>query len=130
MKDILLAVVASGFVLILVADLIGNYIHFTSRVFNALVTSIIWVALFAVLNWVYYHYPRTAEDGSVYYLPLLQWTDFPLWALVGWVLAFVSDLIGNTIAFKSPYRNSLVTGCIWAVGFLVVTWFFTEIGYL
>jgi ABC-type enterochelin transport system permease subunit len=124
MRDILFAVVASGFVLILVADLIGNYIHFTSRVYNALVTSIIWVALFALLNWVYIHYPRPVQ------LPLVPWEDFPLWAAVGWALAFVSDLIGNTIAFKSPYRNSLVTGCIWAVGFLIVSWFFMEIGYL
>jgi hypothetical protein len=111
MEEHLLAIVGSGFVLILVADLIGNYVHFTSRVYNALATSIIWGGLFVALNWLY---------DELTELPILTWDHFWGLAALGVVLAFLADLVGNTIAFKSPYRNALVTACVWAVAFYVI----------
>jgi len=111
MDQILGAVIASGFVLILVADLIGNYLHFEKPAINALFTCVIWGVLFTLLNFCY---------DQMTDLPLLTWDTFPWWLIVGVVLAYFSDLIGNLIAFKSPYRNALVTAVVWAVVFFVV----------
>ena len=124
MQEHLAAVTASGFVLILVADLIGNHLSFEKPTVNALFTCIIWGVLFSALNFCYWQFTD---------LPLVNWHDFPVWLVMGVVLAFVADLIGNMIAFKSVYRNSFVTAIVWAVLFFVVAkiviWMFAN-GYL
>jgi hypothetical protein len=111
MLDKLPAIVASGFVLIFVADIIGNHIHFTSRVFNALVTSIIWGILFVALDLFYRQYlpPPLVPDG-----------DLPKLTVVGVALAFASDLIGNTFLFNRRFANAFVTSIVWAVLFAIV----------
>jgi ABC-type Fe3+-siderophore transport system permease subunit len=111
MEDHLLAIVGSGFVLILVADLIGNNITFSNRVYNALVTSVIWGFLFFLLNFLYERFSPP---------PLLLWDHFWKWAAIGVLLAFVSDLIGNTLAFQSRYRNAITTAAVWAVVFYAI----------
>jgi ABC-type Fe3+-siderophore transport system permease subunit len=124
MEEHLAAVTASGFVLILVADLIGNYLHFEKPAVNAMFTCLIWGFLFTALNFSYWEFTD---------LPLVNWHDFPWWLVMGVVLAFVSDLLGNLIAFKSVYRNSFVTAVVWAVLFFIVAkiviWLFAS-GYL
>ena len=122
MEEHLLAIVGSGFALILVADLIGNNIVFTNRIQNALVTSIIWGGLFFALNFLY---------ARLNPPPLLLWDldHFWKWAALGVILAFLADLIGNSIAFRSRYRNAIVTACIWAVAFYAIAvyliWYWT-----
>jgi ABC-type Fe3+-siderophore transport system permease subunit len=108
MEEHLLAIVGSGFVLILVADLIGNNITFSNRIYNALTTAIIWGILFFFLNWVYGQYNPP---------PLLSWEHLWQYGSIAVVLAFIADLIGNTIAFRSRYRNAITTAIVWAVFF-------------
>jgi len=114
MQEHLAGIVAAGFALILVADLIGNYITFTHRIYNALVTSIIWGILFTLLNFLY---------DKLTDIPLLTWEldHFWLWGALGVVLAFLADLVGNTLAFKSRYRNAIITAFVWAVAFYGVS---------
>jgi H+/Cl- antiporter ClcA len=118
MEEHILAIVGSGFVLILVADLIGNFLTFSNRFFNALVTSVVWGVLFFALNLAY---------DKLNPPPLLTWEWDHFWwvAILGVILAFISDFVGNSIAFKSPYRNALVTACVWVVAFYVIL-----IGYI
>lgn len=113
MEEHVLAIVGSGFVLILVADLIGNFLTFSSRIFNALVTSIVWGGLFILLNFLYYKLNPP---------PLLTWELDHFWRVFvyGVILAFFADFVGNSIAFKSPYRNAFVTACVWVVAFYII----------
>ena len=120
MEDHLLAIAGSGFALILLADLIGNNITFTNRIYNALVTSLVWGGLFFALNFLY---------EKLNPPPLLLWEHFWKWAVIGVILAFLADLIGNSLAFRSRYRNAIVTACVWVVAFYVLavylTWYWT-----
>jgi hypothetical protein len=111
MEEHLLAVVGGGFAVILLTGLIGNYINFTNPIYNALITAVIWGVLFAVLNWLYGRFTDT---------PLLTWEHFPNWAAIGVILAFVSDFIGNTLSFKSPYANAIATAVVWTVFFYII----------
>jgi hypothetical protein len=113
--DKLPAVIASGFVLIFVADLIGNHISFHNRFYNALVTCIVWGILFFLLNVAY-----TQVSGS----GIVTWENLKIYTLGGVLLAFAADLIGNAIAFKSPYRNAFVTSVIWAIAFGIAAYLF------
>jgi len=113
--DKLPAVIASGFVLIFVADLIGNHISFHNRFYNALVTCIVWGVLFYLLNVAYSWWSDAA---------IVEDTNLIIYTLGGVLLAFAADLIGNSIAFKSPYRNAFVTSVIWAIAFGIAAYLF------
>lgn len=111
MLEKLPAVVASGFVLVFIADLIGNYIHFKSKIGNALVTSIIWGILFVALDLLYSAYNPP---------PLLTNEHLMAATAAGVLLAFVSDLIGNFWLFDRRFANAFLTSVIWAVLFAIV----------
>jgi ABC-type Fe3+-siderophore transport system permease subunit len=113
--DKLPAVIASGFVLILVADLIGNHINFDNRLYNAAITCVVWGVLFFVLN---YAYAWWSESGIV------ESDNLKIYTLGGALLAFAADYIGNSISFKRPFVNAFVTAFIWAVAFGLGAWWF------
>ena len=83
-----------------------------SRLYNALITSIVWAVIFVALNKIYQALnlvpPRLVPEGF-----LLKWT------VAGIVFAFAADLTGNYIAFNNRIVNSIVTGIVWAVLFFV-----------
>lgn len=120
MEEHLPAVVASGFVLVFLADVIGNHINFSSRVYNAAVTSIIWGILFVILDFGYANFDPP---------PLVSYENLWVWTVVGVLLAFVSDLIGNTIAFERRFVNSFVTAIVWAVAFFIVAKLYLAYAY-
>jgi hypothetical protein len=105
------AVVASGFVLVFVAALIGNFATLRGPIYNALVTSIIWGILFVALDVIY----------ALYIEPPLVPTG-KLWGYTaaGVLLAFVADLIGNKFEFTHQYANAFITSLIWAVAFTII----------
>jgi hypothetical protein len=111
MLEKLPAIVASGFVLMFVADLIGNFITFTSKWANAVVTCVIWGILFFALDMFYYYYlpPPLLPEGWL--LPL---------TLIGVALAFIAALLGNYFLFDRRYANAFVTGIVWSVLFAIV----------
>jgi hypothetical protein len=111
MLEKLPAVVASGFVLMFVAALIGNYLTFKSRVYNALVTGIIWGVLFVGLNYLY---------GEMNPPPLVTPEDLGIYAGGGVLLAFITDWIGNTFLFDRRFANAFLTSVIWAIAFAVI----------
>jgi hypothetical protein len=119
MLDKLPAIVASGFVLIFIADVIGNHVHFKTRVGNALVTSLIWGVLFVLLD-SYYRW-NTHE-------PLVTLEHLVIFAALGVVLAFLSDLLGNMYEFNRPFVNAFVTSIIWAVAFAII--FYAYVTYV
>lgn len=111
MLDKLPAIVASGFVLIFVSDIIGNHISFKNRIFNAIITSIVWGILFVALDLLYAEYNPPA---------LVTAGNLATFTVIGVLLAFVSDFIGNMFVFDRRFANAFVTSIIWAVTFTVV----------
>jgi hypothetical protein len=121
MPEKLPAIVASGFVLMFVADLIGNFLHFKSKWINAVVTAAIWGGLFYALD-LFYKYrlpPALLPDDW-----LLSWT------LVGVAIAFICAYLGNFFLFDRRYANAFVTGIIWSVAFAIIYMGAYNMGYI
>jgi len=121
MPEKLPAILASGFVLIFIADLVGNFLNFTSKWVNAVVTTVIWGALFYALDKFYeYRLPPPLLPSDL----LLSLT------LVGMGLAFICALIGNLFLFDRRYANAFVTGIIWAISFAIIYMAAWNMGYI
>jgi ABC-type enterochelin transport system permease subunit len=105
--------------LVLVSDLIGNLISFKHRIYNALITAVVWCVVFVALDYIY----AMLDLKPAELVPpdlLLKWTA------AGIVFAFAADLIGNHISFDNRIVNSLITAAVWAVLFFV---FLMIVGY-
>ena len=111
--------VLAGFVVVLVSDLIGNFIAFDSRVVNALVTATVFTAIFGGIVWVLSGRPEVIESDLTYYDGL---------ALIGLgaVAVFISDFIGNHIAFGHKVVNALVTATVFALLFGGAVYYFFQ----
>ena len=108
--EIALYLVLIGFVVVLISDLIGNFISFENRVINALVTATVFTGIFGMIVW------RLSTLEEVQRANLNE--THALSAVgIGFVAVFISDFIGNNIAFGSKFVNAMVTATVFALMF-------------
>lgn len=109
--------------LVFVVGFIGNLLTFSNRFVNALVTAIIFGALFAgSIAAAQIQVP----PSPVSFLPAEHaWLEL---VLIGAAVVFVVDLIGNTLSFSSRLVNALVTAIVYAVIFGGITYYAKQEG--
>lgn len=102
---------------VFVIGLIGNILSFSNRFVNALVTAIVYVAVFAG---VIFASKIEAPISPVHFLPgEYAWLEL---VLIGGAVLFVIDLIGNTLSFSNRFVNALVTAIVFAIVFGALTY--------
>jgi hypothetical protein len=108
---------------VFVIGLIGNILSFSNRFVNALVTAIVYVAIFAG---VIFASKIPAPTAPVHFLPAdYAWLEL---VLIGGAVLFVIDLIGNTLSFSNRFVNALVTAIVFALVFGGLTYYAKEEG--
>jgi hypothetical protein len=95
----LLTLLGMVFVGVLVADSIGNFITFHSRLVNAIVTALVATAIVFGISALLDVYSDAGMDRPVIFAGVA-------------ILVFIADFIGNHIAFKSRIVNALVTSIV------------------
>ncbi|HYD16329.1 MAG TPA: hypothetical protein VEA77_08010 [Hyphomicrobium sp.] len=102
--------IAAG--VVFVVGLIGNVLSFSNRFVNALVTAIIFAAIFGGLTFLA---KGEVQAMPVHFLPgEFAWLE-PV--LIGAGVVFVVDLIGNVLSFSNRFVNALVTAIVFAAIF-------------
>lgn len=99
-------------IVVFVIGLVGNILSFSSRFGNALVTAILFAAIFGAL---FYTTQADVRAPQPQFLPAeYAWLEY---VLFGAAIVFVVDLIGNALSFSSRVVNALVTAIVFAAIF-------------
>lgn len=106
-------IILVGAAVVFVSDFIGNALAFGNRVINAAVTAITFTIIFIGLNAVDV-WGRSPGLGNV--------TEIEIIAVVPYAAAsvFISDLIGNVLAFRSRVLNTLMTTIVFTAIFTLL----------
>lgn len=120
--DTALYLIGIGFGVVLLSDLIGNFIAFGNRLLNALVTGVVFSVIFTgILFYLIDVWKNDPNSGIPADADLTKQAILVI--LSGFGAVFVSDLIGNSIAFRSRFVNALVTATVFALAFGSVMYF-------
>ena len=104
-------------IVVFVVGLIGNVLSFSNRFGNALVTAIVFAAIFGGLA---YLSKGEAPAAPAHFLPAeYAWLEI---VLIASGVVFVVDLIGNVLSFSSRVVNALVTAVVFALIFGSLTY--------
>jgi xanthine/uracil permease len=104
-------VIAAG--VVFVVALLGNILSFSNRFVNALVTAILFGAIFGGLAYVTKVGPPPGAQ-SQFLPPEYLWLEL---VLVASAVVFVVDLIGNILSFSNRFLSAIVTAIVFAVIF-------------
>jgi hypothetical protein len=108
---------------VFVVGLIGNLLSFSNRFVNALVTAIVFIAIYVGLVFAT---KAEAPPVPMDFLPAdYAWLQ-PV--LIAAVVVFVVDLIGNMLSFSSRFVNAIVSAIVFAVIFGGLTYYAKEQG--
>lgn len=103
--------IAAG--VVFVVALIGNVLSFSNRFVNALVTAVLFGAIFGGLAFVTKAGPPPGATPQ-FLPPELLWLEL---VLIGSAVVFVVDLIGNVLSFSNRFLSALVTAVVFAAIF-------------
>jgi xanthine/uracil permease len=104
-------------VVVFVIALIGNILSFSNRFVNAIVTGLVYIAIFAG---VIYASNIQAPASPVHFLPAeYAWLEL---VLIGGAVLFVIDLIANTLSFSNRFVSAIVTAIVFAIVFGALTY--------
>ncbi len=107
-------VIASA--VVFVVGFLGNILSFSSRIGNALVTAILFGAIFGGLS---YLSKIETQPLPAHFLPAeYAWLEL---VLIGAGVVFVVDLIGNILSFSNRFVNAIVTALVFAAIFGALT---------
>ncbi len=116
-------VIVAGIV-VFVVDLVGNSLAYGGRLVNALITAVVFFAIFAAL--AYFGLGKLEVATTVAEIPSRFLPGEYLWlepVVIGTVLVFIVGFIGNMLAFKNRFMNAVVTAGIFVVIFGALTYF-------
>lgn len=113
LETAMLTKVTSAAAVLFVIAYIGNLLTFSSRLVNALVTAILFAAIYAGL---FYLIDQSMLPPEMQALSQETWVQM---IAMSAVLVFVVDLVANMLSFSNRFVSALVTAVVFAALYVV-----------
>lgn len=111
MNTAFLTMILYGSAILFVVGYIGNVLSFSNRFMNALVTAILFAAIYGALFYFADPAELRSKVGPMSQAEMLKTVGMAA------VLVFIIDLVANMLAFNSRFVNALMTAVVFAVLF-------------